>query len=87
MTCSVVSFTGRACRCAVAFIGPLISLIIGGWVDNTMMRVVEVLYAFPALLSIVLLMAFFRTTLAQPEERLLTIMVSSTRSSADYYSL
>jgi len=64
---------------AVAFIGPLISLIIGvlygsisgffgGRVDNLMMRVVDVLYAFPGLLFIILLMAFFRTTLAQPEE-------------------
>ena len=56
---------------AVAFIGPLISLIVGviygsisgyfgGRVDNIMMRVVDVLYAFPSLLFIILLMAFFR---------------------------
>ncbi|HSL31679.1 MAG TPA: ABC transporter permease [Anaerolineales bacterium] len=70
---------GTRVSLAVAFIGPVISLIIGvvygsisgffgGRVDNIMMRVVDVLYAFPGLLFIILLMAFFRTTLAQPEE-------------------
>jgi oligopeptide transport system permease protein len=34
----------------------------GGAVDNWMMRVVDVLYAFPSLLFIILLMAFFRTS-------------------------
>jgi oligopeptide transport system permease protein len=70
---------GTRVSLAVALIGPLISLVIGvvygsisgffgGRVDNIMMRVVDVLYAFPGLLFIILLMAFFRTTLAQPEE-------------------
>jgi oligopeptide transport system permease protein len=69
---------GTRVSLAVALIGPLISLIIGvlygsisgffgGRIDNLMMRVVDVLYAFPGLLFIILLMAFFRTTLAQPE--------------------
>jgi oligopeptide transport system permease protein len=60
---------------AVAFVGPIISLLVGviygsisgyfgGTVDNWMMRVVDVLYAFPSLLFIILLMAFFRTTLS-----------------------
>lgn len=70
---------GTRVSLAVAFIGPVISLIIGviygsisgffgGSVDNIMMRIVDVLYAFPGLLFIILLMAFFRTTLAQPPE-------------------
>jgi oligopeptide transport system permease protein len=70
---------GTRVSLAVAFIGPVISLIIGviygsisgffgGRIDNIMMRVVDVLYAFPGLLFIILLMAFFRTTLAQPDE-------------------
>jgi oligopeptide transport system permease protein len=53
-------------------VGPIISLLVGviygsvsgyfgGTVDNWMMRVVDVLYAFPSLLFIILLMAFFRT--------------------------
>jgi oligopeptide transport system permease protein len=59
----------------VAFIGPLISLIVGviygsisgyfgGRVDNIMMRIVDILYAFPSLLFIILLMAFFRSTIS-----------------------
>ena len=69
---------GARVSLAVAFIGPVISLIIGviygsisGFlgerVDNFMMRIVDVLYAFPGLLFIILLMSFFRTTLARPE--------------------
>jgi oligopeptide transport system permease protein len=69
---------GTRVSLAVAFIGPVISLFVGviygsisgffgGHIDNIMMRVVDVLYAFPGLLFIILLMAFFRTTLAQPE--------------------
>ncbi len=68
---------GTRVSLAVAFIGPVISLFIGviygsisgffgGQIDNIMMRIVDVLYAFPGLLFIILLMAFFRTTLAQP---------------------
>lgn len=69
---------GARISLTVAMIGPLISLFIGvifgsisgffgGKVDNLMMRVVDVLYAFPGLLFIILLMAFFRTTLAEPD--------------------
>ncbi|HET6846574.1 MAG TPA: ABC transporter permease [Anaerolineales bacterium] len=70
---SRIVYGGRV-SLSVAFIGPLISLIVGvvygsisgyfgGRVDNIMMRVVDVLYAFPSLLFIILLMAFFRSTL------------------------
>jgi oligopeptide transport system permease protein len=70
---SRIVYGGRV-SLSVAFIGPLISLIVGvvygsisgyfgGRVDNMMMRVVDVLYAFPSLLFIILLMAFFRSTL------------------------
>lgn len=66
---------GSRVSLAVAFVGPLISLLVGviygsisgyfgGTVDNWMMRVVDVLYAFPSLLFIILLMAFFRTTIS-----------------------
>lgn len=66
---------GARVSLAVAFIGPLISLIIGvfygsisgyfgGRVDNIMMRIVDVLYAFPSLLFIILMLAFFRSTIA-----------------------
>ncbi len=66
---------GARVSLTVAIIGPLISLIIGviygsisgyfgGKVDNLMMRIVDVLYAFPSLLFIILLMAFFRSTIS-----------------------
>jgi oligopeptide transport system permease protein len=72
---SRIIYGGRV-SLSVAFIGPLISLIVGviygsisgyfgGRVDNIMMRVVDVLYAFPSLLFIILLMAFFRSTLTE----------------------
>jgi oligopeptide transport system permease protein len=69
---------GSRVSLTIAFIGPLISLLIGiiygsvsgyfgGRVDNIMMRIVDVLYAFPGLLFIILLMAFFRSTFARPQ--------------------
>ncbi len=69
---------GSRVSLSVAFIGPLISLIVGiiygsvsgyfgGRVDNIMMRIVDVLYAFPSLLFIILLMAFFRGSAGQFE--------------------
>lgn len=64
---------GARVSLAVAFIGPAISLSIGlligvtsgylgGKVDNLLMRFVDVMYAFPTYLLIILLMAFFRTS-------------------------
>ncbi|MBC7235887.1 MAG: ABC transporter permease, partial [Chloroflexi bacterium] len=41
----------------------------GGRVDNIMMRIVDIMYAFPTMLLIILLMAFFKTSFggaAQP---------------------
>lgn len=69
---------GARISLTVAFIGPIISLLIGtiygsisgyfgGQVDNIMMRLVDVLYAFPSLLFIILLLAFFRSTLTKIE--------------------
>jgi oligopeptide transport system permease protein len=74
---------GARVSLAVAFIGPAISLSIGvvygsisgffgGGVDNLMMRVVDVLYAFPGLLFIILLMAFFRNSFSDPAPGSLT---------------
>ena len=69
---------GSRVSLSVAFVGPIISLIIGiiygsmsgyfgGRIDNLMMRIVDVLYAFPFLLFVILLMAFFRSTFAKPD--------------------
>jgi oligopeptide transport system permease protein len=64
---------GTRISLSVAFIGPFVSIVvgmivgmaagyIGGRVDNVLMRIVDLMYAFPTLLLIILLMAFFRTT-------------------------
>ncbi|MCC6148102.1 MAG: ABC transporter permease [Anaerolineaceae bacterium] len=69
---------GARVSLTVALIGPFISLLIGvtygsisgffgGRIDNIMMRIVDVLYAFPSLLFIILLMAFFRSTFSRPD--------------------
>jgi oligopeptide transport system permease protein len=70
---------GTRVSLSVAFIGPLVSIIVGllvgmaagylgGRVDNVLMRVVDLMYAFPTLLLIILFMAFFRNSFsnAQP---------------------
>lgn len=55
----------------VAFVGPLVSIVVGvivgltagyagGAVDNFLMRIVDIMYAFPTLLLIILFMTFFR---------------------------
>jgi oligopeptide transport system permease protein len=64
---------GSRVSLAVAFIGASISAVVGllvgltagyvgGRVDNMLMRFVDVMYAFPSLLLIILLMAVFRDT-------------------------
>jgi oligopeptide transport system permease protein len=69
---------GAQVSLAVAAIGPLTSIIIGmivgllagywgGWVDNILMRAVDIMYAFPTLLFVILLMSFFRTSFAKPD--------------------
>jgi oligopeptide transport system permease protein len=69
---------GTRASLMVAFIGPLVSFIIGlpfgliagyfgGRLDNYMMRIVDLMYAFPTLLLIILFMALFRTSFSQYE--------------------
>jgi oligopeptide transport system permease protein len=64
---------GARISLAVAVIGPTISMIvgitvgltagyIGGRVDNVLMRLVDMMYAFPTILLIILMMAVFRTS-------------------------
>ncbi len=79
---------GARISLTVALIGPLISLLIGviygsisgyfgGNIDNIMMRVVDVLFAFPNLLFIILLMAFFRSTFSHPDPGSFTYAISA----------
>jgi oligopeptide transport system permease protein len=62
----------------VALIGPIVAMsvgvtlgllsgFLGGWVDNLIMRITDIVYAFPTLLFIILLMAFFRPSTGQLE--------------------
>jgi oligopeptide transport system permease protein len=64
---------GARISLAVAVIGPVISLVVGlivgltagflgGRIDNLLMRLVDIMYAFPTILLIILLMAVFRTS-------------------------
>jgi oligopeptide transport system permease protein len=70
---------GARISLSVAFVGPFFSLLVGtiygmiagyagGRVDNLMMRFVDIMYAFPTLLLIILLMAFFRASFNAGEE-------------------
>ena len=69
---------GTRVSLGVAFIGPLVSIIVGlivgliagyfgGKWDNVLMRIVDIMYAFPTLLLIILMMTFFRTGFANPQ--------------------
>ncbi len=69
---------GAQISLAVAFVGPIVALLIGtvyglisGFfgkaVDNIMMRFVDLMYAFPTMLLIILMMAFFRSSFAVGE--------------------
>ncbi|MDY6877695.1 MAG: ABC transporter permease [Chloroflexota bacterium] len=69
---------GAQISLSVAYVGPLIALLVGtvyglisgffgGRVDNVMMRFVDIMYAFPTMLLIILMMAFFRSTFAESE--------------------
>jgi len=79
---------GTRVSLTVAFVGPLISLLIGviygsiagyfgGKVDNIMMRLVDILYAFPGLLFIILLLAFFRSSFTRSEPGTIAFFLNS----------
>jgi oligopeptide transport system permease protein len=79
---------GARVSLAVALIGPILSILIGvtfgsisgyigGRADNLMMGFVDVLYGFPTLLFIILLMAFFRGTLNKLEPGSLAYSISA----------
>ena len=63
----LVAFAGPIFALAVGLIVGLAAGYFGGLVDNVLMRIVDVMYAFPTLLFIILLMTFFRFSTATPE--------------------
>ena len=64
----LVAFVGPAAALLMGLSVGLLSGYLGGWVDNVLMRFADLMYAFPTLLFIILLMTFFRTSFANPEE-------------------
>jgi oligopeptide transport system permease protein len=79
---------GTRVSLAVAFVGPLVALVVGvtlgtiagyfgGRVDNLIMRFVDVMYGFPDLLFIILLMALFRSTTGAAETGTLRYVLTS----------
>lgn len=78
---------GARISLSVAFIGPIIALLVGtvygllsgffgGKIDDLMMRIVDIMYAFPTMLLIILMMAFFRSTFAASEPGTFTYLMN-----------
>jgi oligopeptide transport system permease protein len=78
---------GARISLSVAFVGPLVSLIVGtiwgmiagylgGQTDNIMMRIVDIMYAFPTLLLVILMMVFFRSSFNQSDPGTLAYRLS-----------
>ncbi len=59
-----VGFMGAFTALAIGLVYGCISGYYGGRVDNIMMRIVDIMYAFPTMLLIILMMAFFKSTFA-----------------------
>jgi oligopeptide transport system permease protein len=59
-----VAFMGAFTALFIGLVYGCISGYFGGRVDNIMMRIVDIMYAFPTMLLIILLMAFFKSTFA-----------------------
>ncbi len=59
-----VGFIGAAVALVIGLAYGSISGYYGGRVDNVLMRIVDILYAFPTTLLIILMMAFFKSTFA-----------------------
>ena len=57
-----VGFMGAMTALVIGLVYGCISGYYGGRVDNIMMRIVDIMYAFPTMLLIILLMAFFKTS-------------------------
>lgn len=83
---------GARVSLSVAFVGPFVSIIagmlvgmcagyVGGKVDNVLMRIVDVMYAFPTFLFIILLMAFFRASFVNVERGTFAYTISELDSS------
>jgi oligopeptide transport system permease protein len=59
-----VGFMGAFTALIIGLVYGCISGYYGGRVDNILMRIVDIMYAFPTMLLIILMMAFFKSTFA-----------------------
>jgi len=59
-----VGFMGALTALVIGLVYGCISGYYGGIVDNILMRIVDIMYTFPTMLLIILLMAFFKTSFA-----------------------
>ncbi len=59
-----VGFAGAFTALVIGLVYGCISGYYGGKVDNIMMRIVDIMYAFPTMLLIILMMFFFKSTFA-----------------------
>jgi len=72
-----IAFLGALTSFVIGIVYGTISGYIGGKVDNIMMRVVDIIYAFPTLLLIILLMVVFKTSLSPVSQgMLIKVMVA-----------
>lgn len=62
-----VGLMGALTALVIGLIYGCISGYYGGRVDDIMMRIVDIMYAFPTMLLIILMMAFFKSTFAKVE--------------------
>lgn len=63
-----VGFVGAFTALVIGLVYGCIAGYYGGKVDNIMMRIVDIMYAFPTMLLIILLMAFFKTSFGAATE-------------------
>ena len=79
---------GTRVSMAVAIVGPMVAMLVGvtmgsiagyfgGRIDNLIMRFVDIMYGFPDLLFIILLMALFRSTTSAAEPGTLRYVVTT----------
>lgn len=59
-----VGLIGASTACILGVLYGLISGYYGGKIDNIMMRIVDIMYGFPTLLLIILMMVLFKSTFA-----------------------
>lgn len=62
-----VGFMGALTSLLIGLVYGCISGYFGGAVDNLMMRIVDIMYAFPTMLLIILMMAFFKSSFTKVE--------------------